>query len=69
VRARRRLSTIDHFETAAAMLAARIELADMSAKWPETELLKPPLFGRYSVKSGHNSDIAEVERLTHNGNG
>ena len=31
----------------------------------ETEVTKRPRFGRDRVKSGHNSNIAEVKRLTH----
>ena len=29
-------------------------------KWPETEVTRRPRFGREQVKSGHNSDIAEL---------
>ena len=32
--------------------------------WPETEVMKRPRSGRDWVKSGHNSDIAKVKRLT-----
>ena len=32
--------------------------------WPETEVPRRPRFGRDRVESGHNSDIAEVKRLT-----
>jgi hypothetical protein len=32
--------------------------------WPETEVTRRPRFGRDRMKSGHNSDIAEVKRLT-----
>jgi hypothetical protein len=35
--------------------------------WPEAELTRDPRFGRDRVKSRHNSDIAEVKRLTHLG--
>jgi hypothetical protein len=35
--------------------------------WPETEVSKRPRFGRDRVESRHNSDIAEVRRLTHHG--
>jgi hypothetical protein len=31
---------------------------------PEAELTRHPRFGRDWVKSGHNSDVAEVKRLT-----
>jgi hypothetical protein len=31
---------------------------------PKTEVTRRPRFGRDRVKSGHNSDIAEVKRLT-----
>jgi hypothetical protein len=33
--------------------------------WPETEVTRRPRFGRDRVKSRHNSDIAEVKRMTH----
>jgi hypothetical protein len=33
--------------------------------WPEIEVRRRPRFGRDRVKSGRNSDIAEVKRLTH----
>jgi hypothetical protein len=33
----------------------------------ETEVTRRPRFGRDRVKSGHNSDIAEVKRLTRSG--
>jgi hypothetical protein len=32
--------------------------------WPETEVTRRPRLGRDRVKSGNNSDIAEVKRLT-----
>jgi hypothetical protein len=35
------------------------------AHGPEAELTRDPRFGRDRVKSGHNSDIAEVKRLPH----
>jgi hypothetical protein len=36
-----------------------------SRLWPATEVTRRPRFGRDRVKSGHNSDIAEVKRVTH----
>jgi hypothetical protein len=39
---------------------------DIRVLWPETEVTRCPRFGRDRVKSGHNSDIAEVKRLTPN---
>jgi len=41
----------------------RITLPNV-AYWPETEVTRRPRFGRDRVKTGHNSDIAEVKRLT-----
>jgi len=32
--------------------------------WPETEVLKRPLFGSYWAESRHNSDIAELKHPT-----
>lgn len=34
------------------------------AYWPETEVPRCPRSGRGRVESGHNSDIADVRRLT-----
>ena len=37
-------------------------------KLPETEVTRRARFGRDRAKSGHNSDIAEVKRLTRSEN-
>ena len=34
---------------------------------PKSKVLKRPLFDRYPAESGHDSDIAEVKRLSHFG--
>jgi hypothetical protein len=39
----------------------------MSPSGPKSEVTRRPRFGRDRVKSGHNADLAEVKRLTHNG--
>jgi hypothetical protein len=37
------------------------------SSWPQTDLARCPLDGRYRGVSGRNADIAEVKRLTHFG--
>jgi hypothetical protein len=46
-------------------IIAKIHDIGEVALWPETEVTRRPRFDRDRVKSGHNSGIAEVKRLTH----
>jgi hypothetical protein len=39
----------------------RLLLHWICGKWPETEVTRRPRFDRDRMKSGHNSDIAEVK--------